>query len=357
MACRSVKRAEAAKRELLGFLDAHIAMLKTRTDYDGHAEKFRKNLEIDIMYLDLADLGTVFAFANGMAAKYPYVSHFIFNAGLASFSRMHWPTAIKQVLLDPMNAVTQPAFYLQHTGELSIDGLGWVWQCNFFGHFVLFRALESLLSNSPFTSRVIWMSSLEASPAYYDPEDWQMKRNAHSYESTKYQIDIVAALLDKLAQRNLTHRRPRHFVAQPGICSTSIGKALVGPLLDMVKLMLFYVARLLGSPHHSIQPFKAAVSAVHLSLAPLAFISLISTALSTERPTPNASSNVVEAIPVRFGAETDKWGRERVGLTRVKEWKRYEVEAELLLAKCDTLFHKVRAAQVSKSTTESETRS
>jgi hypothetical protein len=33
--------------------------------------------------------------------------------------------------------MTAPVYVVQHVGELSVDGLGWVWQCNFFGHYAL----------------------------------------------------------------------------------------------------------------------------------------------------------------------------------------------------------------------------
>ncbi|PFH50347.1 hypothetical protein AMATHDRAFT_145345 [Amanita thiersii Skay4041] len=348
MACRSTTRAEVAKSQLLHSLDARVAWLKSQPTYDGHAEKFRKNVDINVLCLDLADIGSIFQFSNVVVDKYPYISHLIFNAGLASFSRIHWPTAIWQVLTSPMNSVTAPAFYLQHTGELSVDGLGWVWQCNFFGHFILFKSLHKKLLSSPTRARVIWTSSLESSPAYYDPKDWQMTNNLHSYESTKYQIDIVATLLDTLALRDPTHTQPRHFIAQPGICSTSIGKALTTPLLDLIKVMLFYLARMCGSPHHPITPLKAAIPAVHLSLAPLLFITLF----NSLPPKPSSKLNAdVPPTPlaVRYGAETDRWGHERVGLTPVKEWQRYQPEAEFLLAKCNALYEQLSAVQRAKS--------
>ncbi len=37
----------------------------------------------------------------------------------------------------PIYAATYPVFKKQVTGELSEDGLGWIWQCNVFGHYVL----------------------------------------------------------------------------------------------------------------------------------------------------------------------------------------------------------------------------
>lgn len=70
MACRSIKRAETARSELLKFLDAHVADVKTQPDYDGHAERFRKSVDIVVMRLDLADLSTIFSFADEIMSKY-----------------------------------------------------------------------------------------------------------------------------------------------------------------------------------------------------------------------------------------------------------------------------------------------
>ncbi|KAK2462309.1 hypothetical protein APHAL10511_005615 [Amanita phalloides] len=343
MACRNMKRAEAAKLDVVRYLDAHVAQMKTRPDYDGHAEQFKKNVDIVVMRLDLGDLSSVFSFADEMKSKYRYVSHLICNAGFASFAGIFWPSAIKQILLDPLNAVTAPTFYLQHVGEESVDGLGWVWQCNFFGHFILFRALEPLLFESPSTSRVIWMSSLEASPTHYSPDDWQCMTTPHSYESTKYEIDLVGTFLDRLALQDSTYQRPRHFIAQPGVCSTSISDALVGPALNVVKLLLFYFARICGSPHHTITPLKAAISVVHIALAPLFFL----TFLDNPRASTGSSGLQEKRLPVRIGSETDRWGAEHVGLTPVEEWKRFEMEAEYLLAKCNALYEKVKDARTS----------
>ena len=45
---------------------------------------------------------------------------------------------------------------------------------------------------------------------------------------------------------------------------------------------------------------------------------------------------------VRFGAETDRWGNERVGLTPVKAWLKYRDEGERLVRECDALMEKLR---------------
>ena len=41
--------------------------------------------------------------------------------------------------MDWVEAVTAPIYYRQEVGQLSQDALGWVWQCNVFGHYVLVR--------------------------------------------------------------------------------------------------------------------------------------------------------------------------------------------------------------------------
>ena len=79
-----------------------------------------------------------------MLERYPYVSHLIFNAGGATFTGINWPLAVKQVLTEPLEAVTSPAFYLQSQGDVSMDGLGWTWQTNLFSHFVIVRPVLHL---------------------------------------------------------------------------------------------------------------------------------------------------------------------------------------------------------------------
>ncbi|KAG6916574.1 hypothetical protein DXG01_006345 [Tephrocybe rancida] len=349
MACRSVKRAETARTKLLELLDSYINKLQKKPGYDGHAHTFRKNLVVDIISLDLAMVSTVFKFADEITNKYPYVSRLIFNAGIASFSAIDWVEAFKQIIREPVNAVTAPLFYSQHQGELSIDGLGWVWQCNLFSHYVLvsfvlllfkdanligpqYRSIQHLLLATPpcLDARVIWTSSIEASPIFFDPVDWQNKNTEHSYESTKYQIDLVSARLDQLSLQRPASRRIRHFNTHPGVCSTNVANALIGPVLDMCKLLAFYIVRFLGSPNHPIDPFKAAIAAVHVSLASLTFVTLFDKDISR---------------PAKFGAETDRWGHERVGVIRVKDWEQNEAESDVLLGKLEALYQSFKNAE------------
>jgi len=107
-----------------------------------------------------------------------------------------------------------------------------------------FRELETLLYQTPYaSSRVLWCSSLEASPEFYDSKDWQLKTTEHSYESTKYQIDLIACHLDQMAVKTIPvgEKKIRHLITEPGVCSTTISAAIAGPILDKIKVLLFYL--------------------------------------------------------------------------------------------------------------------
>lgn len=80
-----------------------------------------------------------------------------------------------------------------------------------------------------------------------------------------------------------------------------------------------------GSPHHSIVPYKAAIATVHLILVPLVFLAAAASA------------------PVRYGAQTGRWGDERVGVTPVKEWVAHKEEGTQLIARCDALYQSFKA--------------
>jgi 3-keto steroid reductase len=90
-----------------------------------------------------------------------------------------------------------------------------------------------------------------------------------------------------------------------------------------------------NSPHHTIQPYKAAIAAVHLSLISLSFIPAFALPSSSK---PTANSFTAKPQPVRFGSETDRWGTERVGITPVEQWEEHAREGDQLLEKCDELY-------------------
>src|SRR5216684_1186610 len=81
------------------------------------------------------------------ADRYPYVSHLVCNAGVAPFMGLSWSLLLRQLwrnLLDLniFGFMVYPSYVVQRKGIMSDDGLGWTWQCNVFGHYILVRALS-----------------------------------------------------------------------------------------------------------------------------------------------------------------------------------------------------------------------
>ena len=78
MACRNLKLAEVARAKLFALLDAHIMRLKGIPGYDGHADAFRRNVKIDIHFIDLAVVDSIFEFTNKVCVKCVDVRLYIF---------------------------------------------------------------------------------------------------------------------------------------------------------------------------------------------------------------------------------------------------------------------------------------
>lgn len=100
-----------------------------------------------------------------------------------------------------------------------------------------------------------------------------------------------------------------------------------------------------GSPHHPIVAYKAAIAAVHLCLVNLYFVTFWSTPEKGTIP-PLATIDDYGSSPLKFGSETNRWGKERVGLTTVKKWETHEADGEDLLCKCETLFQALKEAEM-----------
>jgi hypothetical protein len=66
---------------------------------------------------------------------------------------------------------------------------------------------------------------------FYDPSDWQLTKTAHSYESSKFQMDLIAHQLDQASFREESDELPvRHLTVLPGVAGTNIANTLLGML-------------------------------------------------------------------------------------------------------------------------------
>ncbi|TRM68592.1 hypothetical protein BD626DRAFT_482223 [Schizophyllum amplum] len=333
MACRRRKSAEAAREELLKFLDERVADTPTQ-----RATDFKEELKVDIVDLDLGSLKSVFTLARVLRERYPYISHLILNAGVASFRSIDYLAVARQLFTrGPLDVVTHPDFNIENVGETSADGLGWVWQCNVFGHYVLARLLEPLLLSPayPDDARVIWTSSGEGNPARYDPDDWQLTKTQRSYASSKYQIQLVAGALDRKSLEAGGSKRARHLVSDPGVCYTRVAAALTNIVLETIQYWLYFVARFFGSPVHTITAYRASIANVHLALVSLAYLTFWKPSEDQEGGKGLVSQGY---HPLIFHARTGRWGDELVGPTEVQGWDEHARDVDVLMQRLEQTY-------------------
>jgi 3-keto steroid reductase len=201
MACRNMKRADAARTKLLHWFSQQIEKVERKTlkkEDKEHARAFSRDCDVQIAELDLASFGSVVEFSTKikqlsviycsflcflvkcglLMCRVPYITHLVFNAGVASFKSIDYWAYLKQLFTSPLASITAPVFYKQHKGEISSDNLGWVWQSNVFGHFVLVcRCNDFLLEGTiqsnknnlylvPRTRGLTFQSTLRCSKGY-----------------------------------------------------------------------------------------------------------------------------------------------------------------------------------------------
>ncbi|TFY61320.1 hypothetical protein EVJ58_g4575 [Rhodofomes roseus] len=347
MACRSTQRAEEARQKLYNLLDTYLNSIPPNTPEHEYATDFRMNVRLEIHRLDLSVIRSVLEFSQEVSQKYPYISHIICNAGLATYSHLNFLVFFKQCYESPLKAVKHPMFNVQKAGVLSADNLGMVWQCNIFGHYVLFRSLQPLLSawtartrSEP--ARVLWMSSIDAMATYDPDNDPQLTKTSTSYQASKAQLDLMVWELNKQSKANGSE--VMHYIITPGITATNVAAALLRPyVLELLMIAFFYFCRFIGSPHVLFSTYKASVAAAHLTLTPSRYIPSTADAHSTTsaktQPGHGATMNrnAQLAFP-KFSAANERWGKEYVLIEPVTVWEQHPDEGARAMDRCERLY-------------------
>ena len=216
-------------------------------------------------------------------------------------------------------------------------------------------------------------------------DDWQLTKTMHSYEGSKFQMDLVASELERLvvkAEENFeasslpdfvtANGAAHHLISSPGVVPTNM-MALLGTTSRGQKASAAFVfwivslrshtssrlltawcisqTRLLGCRHIHLSTYSSAVATVHLALAPLKSIPTARTApliLPTDEkyPTwhPYHDLRTQEVQTLRIGSEADRWGNEYPGIIAVPVWEDHRDFGGELLEKCERLYQTFRTA-------------
>lgn len=209
------------------------------------------SLEFDYLLLDFTDMVSILSAYYDLNKKFSRIDYVFLNSAQGSFSGIDWVGAVKEIIADPLEAVTNPTYKIQKVGLKTSDGLGLVFQANVFGPFYFIHKIKHLLKGG----RVIWISSIMSDPKFLSFDDLQFIKSPESYEGSKRSIDLLHLATYKDLKQNYGVEQ---YVTHPGIfTSLSFGEFLnVFTYYGM--LFLFYVARWLGSPYHNISGYTAA---------------------------------------------------------------------------------------------------
>ena len=227
----------------------------------------------------------------------------------------------------------------------STPALGQVFTSNIFGHYILCHSLVPLLRASPDQGRIVFVSSIEPHPSDFDINDIQGLKSDKSYESSKRLTDILVLTSSlpgtkPFIQRFLStpistsshtahfpsegqdpetgapfpgitladneyqpsNMSPKIYLCHPGICATSIVPLPL--ILTYAMMLVFYVARWLGSPWHTSTAYKGACAPVWLTL-------------TDQEELEDMEQRDGKA---KWGSCTDRMGYERVMRTVVEGW-------------------------------------
>ncbi|KAJ5679347.1 hypothetical protein N7462_007591 [Penicillium macrosclerotiorum] len=245
--------------------------------------------------VDLGDLLSARKLSRRLLRTIPKLDAIILNAGIGGWSGLNWPAAVWGVCTDLIQQVTWPTYKVAPAGVLTRKQtekeeeppLGSVFCANVFGHYMLAHNVMPLLKRAQAPSgpgRVIWVSSIEATVKAFNVDDIQGLKTCVPYESSKALTDILALTSDlpsaapwaidsfmhsdedfDTGDLSPTSNTPAIYLSHPGICATSIVPLPLPLIWAMVAA--FWLARMLGSPWHTMSTYLGAWSPVFLALS------------------------------------------------------------------------------------------
>ncbi|CEP63239.1 3-keto-steroid reductase LALA0_S07e05622g [Lachancea lanzarotensis] len=242
-------------------------------------------VDYDYLLVDFTNMVSVLGAYYDLNKQYKEIHYFFVNAAQGVYEGIDWIGAVKEVVRNPIDAVTNPTYKLQRIGVKSADGLGLVFQANVFGPYYLIQKLIPQLQAG--RAVVVWISSIMSDPKYLSLDDIQLLRSPASYEGSKRLVD----LLHLATYKDLKNHSINQFVVQPGIFISHSFFQYLNVFSYYGMLFLFYMARFLGSPWHNVDGYRAANAPVYVA---------------------TLANPVFEQQNVKYGSATHKDGREYV---------------------------------------------
>ncbi|KAG7263807.1 hypothetical protein CRUP_006575, partial [Coryphaenoides rupestris] len=189
LACRNMGRAEAARAALL-------------TSHPG--------ARVDLLHLDVGSARSVLRAAREVKAS-NVINMFATAEGL-----------------------------LTQQDRVNADGLQEVFATNLFGHFLLVRELEPLLTEASRPSQVVWTSSSNALRSAFSLQDVQHAAGTEPYSSSKYASDLLSLALN----RHLNAQGLYSSVICPGLVMTNMTYGILPSFLWTLLMPIMWLIRI-----------------------------------------------------------------------------------------------------------------
>lgn len=235
-------------REVIASIEAHVRKL----DRPGV-------VDYDYLLVDFTDMVSVLNAYYELEKKYKVINYFFVNAAQGVYDGIDWLGAVKQVCGNIIESVTNPTYRLQRVGVKSKDGLGLVFQANVFGPYYLIHKILPLLSAGD--GKIVWVSSLMSEPKYLSLQDIQLLKSDASYEGSKRLVDLLhLATFNEMKEHGI-----HQYLVQPGIFISHSFSVYLNFFTYYGMLLLFYIARWIGSEWHNIDGYKAANAPVYVA--------------------------------------------------------------------------------------------
>ncbi|ODQ66612.1 NAD(P)-binding protein [Nadsonia fulvescens var. elongata DSM 6958] len=227
--------------------------LKTLKEYALKRHLQRPALiEFDYILFDFNNMVSVTGASHELNKRYRHIDYFFANSAFGLFDGIDWVMAAKECSTNLMQAVTDPSYKKQIIGGTTRDGMGSVFQANVFGPWFMLNEIIPLMKNG---GKFIWISSLLSDPTRVDFTDIELVKNSKSYEGSKRLIDL---LHEATYQRLLNQHGIQSYLVHPGIFRSSSFAQFLNIFTYYGMIMMFYIARFLGSPWHVIDAYVAA---------------------------------------------------------------------------------------------------
>ncbi|KAF9580110.1 hypothetical protein BGW38_003371, partial [Lunasporangiospora selenospora] len=311
LACRSKARAEEALENLKKHFDAKHQHKDDKSRSDKQVQFHIPDLRIELV--DIGSVDSVLAFVQRIKDQFARVDYLFCNAGVLPAEGIRYSKIVTDLFTCPLDLVIRSDVLIQPKQHLTKDGIGNVFACNVFGHYMMIKGLEDQLNKTEDDpGRVIWTGSLTGEKNSYRASDWQGLESNMPYESSKWATDLLAIRLNEmwangysqdeiindtvplicsssnnapaktdssngleatvssqLAARSSSPSKTtkKHIVSlstQPGVVVSGIGNLPYWIIL--LRVALHYVVRFFGEPNQTLSGYHGAKSNVYVAL-------------------------------------------------------------------------------------------